>query len=143
MGINYILIGAILIAVNKTLYSVISIKALKNFDRKKILFYVLLFSLPIIIIIPLISPFLKDFLVPAILVGILTSSMCCLAFLKAITFKSIKNIFYWIGLTLLALVDFLFVYEKFVYNSIIIYVIMSIINFSGKYLICTAMIRKK
>lgn len=145
-SIESLYIGTFLITVNKILYSIIAIKSIKKINKKNITKFIVIlgiYLLPILIIIPLISSFLKGFLIPTIIVSILDALMCYFAFLKFFSKPSNKNILYLIALTLLVIVDFLFVYNKFVSRNLIIIIAFSSITFISRFLICMAMIEDK
>jgi len=142
----FLYIGSGLIAINKILYSIISLNSIRKQNLKLTLNHIiilLIYIAPIFIILPLIESFLKDFLVTAILIGIISSLMCYLSFLKFLSSTTKGNLFFLIGLTLLVVVEIFYVYNKFVSKNIYIILSYQLTTFIARLLICEAMIDRK
>lgn len=145
-GIELLYIATFLIAINKILYSIISLKEIKKINQKNITSYIIIlgiYILPILIVVPFISSFLKGFLLPTIIVSIIDALMCYFAFLRFFSNPLQKNLFYLIALTLFVIVDFLFVYHKFISSSLIIAMAFSTLVYISRFLICIAMVQDK
>ena len=145
-NVELLYIATLLIAINKVLYSIIAIQSIPKINKKNSAIYMIILAIyvsPILIIIPFIGSFLENFLLPVIIVSIIDALMCYFAFLKLYLNPSKKNIFYLIGLTLLVIVDFLFVYDKFISSNIIIVMAFSSMTYISRFLICMAMIEDK
>ena len=140
-GVDYLLIGTFLMIFNRIFYIAVPLKSIYKIQKKKLFTYSLLFFIPAFVALPLIISFLNQFSIFAIIIGVLSALMCSFAFLRNLTFNSSKNAMFFIALLILAIADFLIVYNKFILYDIFIVITYSTLYYLSRYLICKSLIK--
>lgn len=140
---HLLLLGSLLLVVNRVLYIIISRRALKETKLKTLLFYLTICLLVFLINYTLVKPYAGELHFIVALFGSTSSIMILFAFLNYLNKMNRKNKYFLFGLFLIVLADVLMAINKFVDYKLLYVISYTVIYYIARYLICDAMIVEK
>ncbi|WP_435260750.1 lysoplasmalogenase family protein [Tenacibaculum sp. nBUS_03] len=140
---DLLVVGTVLLIVNRILYIIISRRALYRTNLKTLTFYFVICLLVFVVIYILLKPYLQEISYIFISLGITSAIMILFAFLNYLNKMNTKNKLFLFGLFLIITGDILMAFNKFLDYRMAYVITYSIIYYVARYLICESMIVNK
>ncbi|WP_299108739.1 lysoplasmalogenase family protein [uncultured Tenacibaculum sp.] len=140
---SFLIIGVLLLLLNRFLYIIISRRALKETDIKTLLLYLVPSLGMFIIFYVLMKPFLEEISSSFLLLGLTSATMILFSFLNYLNKMNTKNKYFLLGILLIVVADILIAYNKYLDYQLFYVIVYTTIYYVARYLICRAMILEK
>lgn len=140
---DLLVVGTVLLIVNRILYIIISRRALFITNLKTLTFYFVICLLVFVVIYILLKPYLQEISYIFISLGITSAIMILFAFLNYLNKMNTKNKLFLFGLFLIITGDILMAFNKFLDYRMAYVITYTIIYYLARYLICESMIVNK
>ncbi|WP_158091338.1 lysoplasmalogenase family protein [Tenacibaculum holothuriorum] len=140
---NFLLIGSLLLLLNRILYIVITRRALFDTKTGTLLIYFIPCLLLFFIIYALLKPYVEQINISFILLGITSAVAILFSFLNYLNRMNKQNLFFLFGILLIVFSDVLSAYNKFLDYHLYYVIIYTVMFYLARYLICRSMILQK
>ena len=140
---NFMMLGILLLLMNRILYIILARRALFNTSVKTLLIYLIPSLLLFVIIYILLKPYIQQISLSFFLMGITSAIVIGLAFFNYLKTMNKKDMFFLFGILLIVIADILIAFNKFLDYHLFIVIVYTIMYYVARYLICFSMIDKK
>lgn len=140
---SFLLLGVLLLLLNRFLYIIISRRALKETDIKTLLLYLIPSLGMFIIFYVLMKPYLEEISSSFLLLGLTSATMILFSFLNYLNKMNARNKYFLLGILLIVVADILIAYNKYLDYNLVYVIVYTSMYYLARYLICRAMILEK
>ncbi len=139
---DFLVLGTILLLVNRVLYVILARRALFETNIKALLTYLIPGLLLFTVIFILLKPYLYQISSSFLLIGIFSVIAISLSFFNYLNKMNRKNKFFLFGILLIVIADVLIAFNKFLEYQLVYVITYTLMYYVARYLICQSMIEE-